>query len=56
MNGSDTVNPELNLNIDEKLHQSGVSQSRQKLIRQALENVNKPGFHIDPSAIPPGKI
>lgn len=53
MNGSDTVHPELNLNIDEKLHQSGVSQSRQKLIRQALENVNKPGFHIDPSAIVP---
>ena len=53
MNGSDTLNPELQLNIDEKLHQSGISQSRQKIIQQALENVNRPGFRIEPSAILP---
>ncbi|NTW47112.1 MAG: chlorophyll synthase ChlG [Chlorobaculum sp.] len=53
MNGSDTLNPELHLNIDEKLDQSGISQSRQKIIQQALENVNRPGFRIEPSAILP---
>jgi chlorophyll synthase len=53
MNGSDTVHPELHLNLDEKLHQSGISQSRQKIIQEALENVNRPGFRIEPSAIVP---
>ncbi len=53
MNGSDTVHPELQQNLTEKLHLSGVSPSRQRLIQQALENVNRPGFRIEPSAIVP---
>ncbi|EAT59699.1 chlorophyll synthase ChlG [Chlorobium ferrooxidans] len=53
MNGSETLNPEMQHSINEKLRQSGVSDDRQKIIRQALENVNKPGFRIDPSAILP---
>jgi chlorophyll synthase len=53
MNGSNTANPGLQQDIDEQLHLSGVSPSRQQLIRQALENVNRPGFRIEPSAILP---
>jgi chlorophyll synthase len=53
MNGRDTLNPEMQHSINEKLRLSGVSEARQKIIRQALENVNKPGFRIDPSAILP---
>jgi chlorophyll synthase len=53
MNGRDTVNPELHQNLKEKLHLSGISPSRQKIIQQALENVNRPGFRIEPSAILP---
>lgn len=53
MNGSNTANPGLQQNIDEQLRLSGVSPSRQQLIRQALENVNRPGFRIEPSAILP---
>ena len=53
MNGNDTANPGMHLNLDEKLHQSGISPSRQKIIQEALENVNRPGFHIEPSAIVP---
>ena len=53
MNGRDTINPELHQNLNEKLHLSGISPSRQKLIERALENVNKPGFRIEPSAILP---
>jgi chlorophyll synthase len=53
MNGRNTANPEPHQNLDEKLHLSGVSPSRQKMIQQALENVNKPGFRIEPSAILP---
>jgi len=53
MNGRNTLNPEMPHSINEKLRQSGVSDDRQKIIRQALENVNKPGFGIDPAAILP---
>ncbi len=53
MNGSDTLNPELQQMINEKLHLSGVSPSRRKLIEQALKNVNKPGFRIEAGAIVP---
>jgi len=53
MNGRDTLNPEMQHSISEKLRSSGMSDSRQKIIQQALENVNKPGFRIDPSAILP---
>jgi chlorophyll synthase len=53
MNGRNTVNPELQQNLNEKLILSGVSAARQKTIQQALENVNKPGFRLEPSAILP---
>lgn len=50
MNGRDTLYSE---SIAEKLRLSGVNESQQKSIQQALENVNKPGFYIEPSAIVP---
>ena len=50
MNGRDTLYSE---SIAEKLRLSGVNESQQKRIQQALENVNKPGFYIEPSAIVP---
>ncbi len=53
MNTRDTLSPETEGSISEKLQRSGVSSARQKVIRTALENVNKPGFRIDPSAIVP---
>ncbi|MEI6847914.1 MAG: chlorophyll synthase ChlG [Chlorobiaceae bacterium] len=53
MNGRNTLNTEMHQSISEKLCLSGVSEARQKTIRQALENVNKPGFRIEPSAILP---
>jgi chlorophyll/bacteriochlorophyll a synthase len=53
MNGRDTHHPEKQPSIAEKLRLSGVSDSRQKEIQQALENVNRPGFRIEPSAIVP---
>ncbi|MEI8032085.1 MAG: chlorophyll synthase ChlG [Chlorobiaceae bacterium] len=53
MNKRDTLIPEMEESISEKLHLSGVSDARQKVIRIALKNVNKPGFRIDPSAIVP---
>ncbi|MBV5304790.1 MAG: chlorophyll synthase ChlG [Chlorobium sp.] len=53
MNGRDTHHPEKQQSIAEKLRLSGVSDSRQKEIQQALENVNRPGFRIEPSAIVP---
>jgi len=53
MNGRNTLNPEMHQSISEKLHLSGVSAARQKTIQQALENVNKPGFRIEPSAVLP---
>ncbi|MBM3422349.1 MAG: chlorophyll synthase ChlG [Chlorobi bacterium] len=53
MNGNNILRPEINESISDKLSLSGVSASRQKAIQQALENVNKPGFRIEPSAILP---
>lgn len=53
MNGRNTIHPEMPQSISEKLHSSGISAARQKAIQQALENVNKPGFRIEPSAILP---
>ena len=53
MNGRDTLNPEMHQNISDKLRLSGVSDARQKAIQKALENVNKPGFRIEHSAILP---
>ena len=53
MNGRNTLITESSKSIGDKLRLSGVSESRQKVIQQALENVNKPGFRIDPSAIVP---
>lgn len=53
MNGRNTIYPEMQQSISEKLHSSGISAARQKAIQQALENVNKPGFRIEPSAIIP---
>ena len=53
MNGRETLHPEKQQSIAEKLRLSGVSDSRQRDIQQALENVNRPGFRIEPSAIVP---
>ncbi len=53
MNGRETLHPEKQQSIAEKLRLSGVSDSRQNEIQQALENVNRPGFRIEPSAIVP---
>jgi len=53
MNGRNTLHPEKQQSIAEKLRLSGVSDSRQQEIQQALENVNRPGFRIEPSAIVP---
>ncbi|MCF8215911.1 MAG: chlorophyll synthase ChlG [Chlorobium sp.] len=53
MNGNNTLHPGIQDSISDKLRMSGVSASRQKAIQQALENVNKPGFRIEPSAILP---
>jgi chlorophyll synthase len=52
MNGREPLFPEQH-SIADKLRLSGVSDSRQKEIQQALENVNRPGFRIEPSAIVP---
>ncbi|MEE9905350.1 chlorophyll synthase ChlG [Chlorobium sp.] len=53
MNGNNILRPDIQESISDKLRMSGVSASRQKAIQQALENVNKPGFRIEPSAILP---
>ena len=53
MNGRETLHREKQQSIAEKLRLSGVSDSRQNEIQQALENVNRPGFRIEPSAIVP---
>lgn len=53
MNGNNILRPDIHESISDKLRMSGVSASRQKAIQQALENVNKPGFRIEPSAILP---
>jgi chlorophyll/bacteriochlorophyll a synthase len=53
MNGRDTLSTEKQQGLAEKLLQSGVSDARRKIIEKALDNVNKPGFRIEPSAILP---
>ena len=53
MNGRSTLNPERKISISDELRLSGLSDSRQKIIHLALENVNRPGFRIEPSAIVP---
>ncbi|MBM3162810.1 MAG: chlorophyll synthase ChlG [Chlorobi bacterium] len=53
MNGNNALHQDIPESISDKLRMSGVSTSRQKAIQQALENVNKPGFRIEPSAIIP---
>lgn len=45
--------PEKLQSVADKLRLSGLSDSRQKLIHQALDNVNRPGFHIERQAIIP---
>lgn len=39
--------------ISEKLRHYGISDSRRQLISEAIENVNRPGFRIEPGAILP---
>lgn len=53
MDGRNAVNSGVKQSISSQLLSSGVSPARQKAIQQALENVNKPGFRIEPSAILP---
>lgn len=53
MNANNALHRDFQDSTTEKLRISGVSPSRQKAIEQALENVNKPGFRIEPSAVVP---
>ena len=53
MDGRKTLHAEKQQSITDKLRMSGVSDSRQLTIQRALENVNRPGFRIEPSAIVP---
>jgi len=53
MNGQNRPQADISEQISEKLRQSGVDGSRRKTIATALENVNRPGFHIEPSAVLP---
>lgn len=53
MNGRNAGNTELKQSLRSQLLSSGVSAAKEKAIRRALENVNRPGFKIDPSAIVP---
>lgn len=53
MNGRNAGNTELEQNLQAQLLSSGVSAAREKAIQQALANVNKPGFRLEPSAILP---
>jgi len=52
MNGHNAVKSEHNA-LRRTLASSGVNPTREKLILQALENVNKPGLRLDSSAILP---
>ncbi|MBF0586478.1 chlorophyll synthase ChlG [Prosthecochloris sp. N3] len=53
MNGHNAANRGLKQQLHSELVSRGVSGAKQKAIQQALENVNRPGFHLDPSAILP---
>lgn len=53
MNGRNAGNTELEQNLQAQLLSSGVGAAKEKAIQQALDNVNKPGFKLEPSAILP---
>lgn len=53
MNGRNPLQSGTGQSISETLRMSGVDESRRKVIQQALDNVNRPGFRIEPSAILP---
>lgn len=53
MNGRNVGNTELEQNLQAQLLSSGVGTAKEKAIRQALDNVNKPGFKLEPAAIVP---
>ncbi len=53
MDGRNAVNSGVKQSLGSQLLSSGVSPARRKAIQQAIENVNKPGFRIEPSAILP---
>ena len=53
MNGRNASNTELKQSLQAQLLSSGVGAAREKAIQQALDNVNKPGFKLEPSAILP---
>ncbi|MBC8524499.1 MAG: chlorophyll synthase ChlG [Chlorobium phaeobacteroides] len=53
MNGSNVSNTELKQSLQSQLLSSGVAPAQEKAIKQALENVNKPGFKLEPAAILP---
>lgn len=53
MNGRNVGNTELKQSLQSQLLSSGVGTAREKAILRALENVNKPGFRLEPAAILP---
>ncbi len=53
MNGRNAANSGPKEHLRSQLLSSGVSSAREKVIHQALENVNRPGFRLEPSAILP---
>ncbi len=53
MNGRNAGNTELKQSLQAQLLSSGVGAAREKAIQQAIDNVNKPGFKLEPSAILP---
>ncbi len=53
MNGRTVGDTELKQSLQSQLLLSGVGAAKEKAIAQALENVNKPGFKLEPSAILP---
>lgn len=53
MNGRNVGNTELKQSLQSQLLSSGVGTTREKAIQRALENVNKPGFRLEPAAILP---
>lgn len=53
MNGRNVGNTELKQSLQSQLLSSGVGTAREKAIQRALENVNKPGFRLEPAAILP---
>ncbi len=53
MNGRNVGNTDLMQSLQSQLLSSGVGTAREKAIQRALENVNKPGFKLQPAAILP---